>query len=439
MPDKILIKNAHIVTMNSSLDFFKGDILINSSRIENISENIPGNENEEFDAQDFLVVPGFIQTHIHLCQTLFRNLADDLLLLDWLKEKIWPYESAHNPETLRLSTQLGLAELLKSGTTTILDMGTVNHQDVIFEELIKSGIRAFAGKTMMDYGEIPDGLQEKTHNSIDESVRLLKKWDGSADGRIRYAFAPRFAVSSTEELLRETGRLAHEHKTLFHTHSSENLGELELIKKRFGTRNINVFEKLGLAGKNLCLAHCIWLDEEEKQILKDHDIRVLHCPSSNLKLGSGIAPIPDYLKRGIHVSIGADGAPCNNNLDIFTEMRLAALIQKPVHGPQTMPALEAFKMATINGAEALGIENDTGSIEIGKKADLTFIKLNQVHSIPFDNVYSKIVYSTHAHDVEHVMIDGNWIVKDKKLLTIDEEQIFSNIESNVKRIQSYKY
>jgi 5-methylthioadenosine/S-adenosylhomocysteine deaminase len=435
MPQKILIKNAHIVTMNSALDFFKGDILVSVNRIEKIAENIPSSNLDVFDAEGFIVTPGLIQTHIHLCQTLFRNLADDLSLLDWLKEKIWPFEAAHKPETLRLSVQLGLSELLKSGTTTILDMGTVHHQDVIFEELISSGIRAFAGKTMMDYGEIPDGLNEKTHHSIDESLRLLKKWDNSANGRIRYAFAPRFAISCSDELLIETGRLAKEYNTLFHTHASENQGELELVKKRFGLRNIEVFDKLGFAKENLCLAHCIWLDENEKQLLKAQQIKVLHCPSSNLKLGSGIAAIPEYLKRGIHVSIGADGAPCNNNLDIFNEMRLAALIQKPKFGPQAMPALDVFKLATINGAETLGLRNEIGSLEIGKKADLTFIKLNQVHSIPFDNIYSKLVYSTQANDVEHVMVDGQWIVKDRKVLTINEKHIFANIEQAVKNVQ----
>lgn len=432
MKKKLLIKNAFVVTMNPNYDVQQTDILIHNDRIEKIDTNILSNDYEVFDATDFLVTPGLIQTHVHLCQTLFRNLADDLSLLDWLKEKIWPFEAAHQPETLRLSVQLGLSELLKSGTSTILDMGTVNHQDVIFEELLSSGIRAFAGKTMMDFGDLPHGLHESTHNSIDESIRLLKKWDKTGNGRIRYAFAPRFALSCSDELLVEVGQLAREYNTLYHTHASENQGELELVKKRFGTRNVELFDKFGFAAKNLCLAHCIWLDENEKQLLQQQEIQVLHCPSSNLKLGSGIAPIPDFLKRGINVSIGADGAPCNNNLDIFTEMRLAALIQKPAHGPESMPARETFKLATINGARALGLENEIGSIEPGKKADITFIKLNQVHSIPFDNVYSKLVYSTHANDVEHLLIDGEWIVKNKCVLTIDETKIFHNIEKAVK-------
>ena len=232
----------------------------------------------------------------------------------------------------------------------------------------------------------------------------------------------------------ETSHLAKEFKTLYHTHAAESRQEIELVKKRFGMRNIEVFEKLGIADSNLCLAHCVWLDENEVGILKDKNIKVLHCPSANLKLASGIAPIPGYIDEQITVSLGADGAPCNNNLDIFTEMRLAGLIQKPIHGVKAISPEDIVKMATIKGAETLGLENEIGSIEIGKKADLTLIKLNQVHSIPFDNVYSKIVYSTRSTDVNHVMIDGKWIVRDNSVLTIDEEKLIFEAQSSIKTI-----
>jgi len=187
-----------------------------------------------------------------------------------------------------------------------------------------------------------------------------------------------------------------------------------------------LFDKLGAADKNLCLAHCVWSTEEERQLLKERRIKVLHCPSSNLKLGSGIAPIPDYLDRGITVSLGSDGPPCNNNLDMFNEMRLAALIQKPEHGPRAMPAETVLRMAAIKGAETLGLEDVTGSIEPGKRADLTFIKNDQVHSIPYENVYSKILYSAASSDVQHVMIDGTWVLKDFELITLNKTEIIKN-------------
>jgi cytosine/adenosine deaminase-related metal-dependent hydrolase len=312
-----------------------------------------------------------------------------------------------------------------------MDMGTVNHQDVIFQVLAQSGMRAVAGKTMMDFGDRPEGLQESTRDSLDQSLKLLQKWNNFDDGRLKYAFAPRFVLSCTDDLLQETGRLARENQVLYHTHAAENKKETELVQERFGTSNIQAFEKLGVADENLCLAHCVWTDKRDRDLMTERNIKVLHCPSANLKLGSGIAPIPDYLARGINVSLGADGAPCNNNLNIFQEMRLAALIQKPLHGPKAMPAEQVIKMATIEGAKTLQLDNEIGSLEAGKRADLTFIKINQVHSIPFDNIYSKLVYSSTASDVKHVMVQGKWVLNDRQLLTIDENATLNAIQKRM--------
>jgi len=420
--------------MNRQEEILHGDILIKGRQIAEISQKIDKPADEIFNAEKLLVIPGLIQTHVHLCQALFRNLADDLSLLDWLKKKIWPFEAAHTSETLRISARLALAELILSGTTTIMDMGTVNHQEVIFEELAASGMRAVAGKAMMDFGYMPSALKENTADSLKESLRLLEKWHNFDNGLLQYAFAPRFALSCSDELLVETGRMAKEHNVLYHTHAAENKDEVGLIKERFGTGNVQLFDKLGLADENLCLAHCIWTDEDERRLIAERNIKVLHCPSANLKLGSGIAPVPDYLNRGVTVSLGADGAPCNNNMNIFNEMRLAALIQKPLHGPQTMPAKEVFKMATINGARTLRIDKQTGSIEPGKLADLTFIKINQVHSIPYENIYSKIVYSTQAADVQHTLVNGNWLLKDRQLTTIDQTNLADLVRKGLSQL-----
>ena len=427
MPNRILIKDALIVTMNSNLEVLKGNILIQDGKIEQAGTVTDMNECDVFEAGEYIIVPGLIQTHVHLCQALFRNLADDLSLLDWLTKKILPFENKHTPESLSISTRLALAELIKSGTTTIMDFGTVKHQQVIFEELAASGMRAFAGKTMMDKGDMPKDMKEKTGESLAESEALANRWHNYDNGRLKYAFAPRFALTCSEELMIESGKLAKKFNTLLHTHASENREETRLVMDQFGERNILLFDKLGLADKNLCLAHCIWTDEKEIGLLKEREIKVLHCPSANLKLGSGIAPIPAYIQQGVYVSIGADGAPCNNNMDVFNEMRLASLIQKPIHGPETMPAVEAFKLATINGARALGLENTIGSIEPGKAADLTFVRNSKVHSIPYENIYSKLVYSTHSTDVEHVMVNGKWILQDKQLITINENKLLDSI------------
>jgi 5-methylthioadenosine/S-adenosylhomocysteine deaminase len=427
----ILIKKGVIVTVNPLSDIFQGDILVKDSKIAKIGLDINEPNATVFDASDYFVTPGFIQTHVHLCQTLFRNLADDMSLLDWLKKKIWPLEAQHTKDSLRVSAQLGIAELLLGGTCTIMDMGTVHHMQAVFEEIEHSGIRAICGKTMMDWGDIPDNLRETTKDSIDESVKLLNDWHNRAGGRIKYAFAPRFVLSCTQELLVQTYSLSREYNVRFHSHAAENKKETELIEQTFGARNVNLFDKLGIVGPDVCLAHCIWLDEKEKDILEHNNIKVLHCPGANLKLGSGIAPIPEYLDRGISVSLGADGAPCNNNMDIFNEMRLAALIQKPKNGPTAMNSETVFRMATIDGARALGLESQIGSIEVGKKADLVFCKINELRSIPFENIYSKVVYSTNSSGVIHSMIDGKWVMQDRTLSAYDINKIILNSNQEI--------
>jgi cytosine/adenosine deaminase-related metal-dependent hydrolase len=432
----ILIKNGLLVTANESSDVFTGDILVHGTEIKDLGVNLKYQDALEFDASQYFICPGFVQTHVHLSQALFRNLADDMSLMDWLKKKIWPLEGQHSENSLRISARLGIAELLLGGTCTIMDIGTVHHMHTVFEEIERSGIRAFCGKTMMDWGAIPDSLRETTAEAIESSVKLLDTWHNRAQGRIKYAFAPRFVLSCTQELLSETHRLCKEYGVPFHSHASENIQETKLVEKTFNARNIEVFEKLGIVGPEVLLAHCIWLDENEKNIMEQNNMRVLHCPSANLKLGSGIAPVPEYIERGISVSLGADGAPCNNNLDIFNEMRLAALIQKPVNGPTALSSEAVFRLATIEGAKALGLQSQIGSIETGKKADLVFCQLYDVHSIPFENIYSKVVYSTKSSDVKHLMIDGRWIIQNRRLITYDIDEI---IRSSKQALTNFKH
>jgi cytosine/adenosine deaminase-related metal-dependent hydrolase len=258
-------------------------------------------------------------------------------------------------------------------------------------------------------------------------VHLYEKWHNTANGRIKYAFAPRFLLCCSQDLITETAKLAENYDIPFHSHAAETQYEIDYILNHYGVGNIRYFEKLGAARANLCLAHCIWPQQGEKDVLKQNNIKVLHCPSSNLKLGSGIAPIPDYLDDGINVSLGADGAPCNNNLNIFQEMRLAALIQKPIYGPDVMNAEDVVRMATIEGAKALNLENRIGSITPGKNADLIFIESEKINTIPFDNVYAKLVYSTNQDSISHVMVDGEWVVKDRVLCNYDINEIKSKI------------
>lgn len=381
---------------------------------------------EQIDCRGRIVLPGLIQSHVHLCQTLFRNLADDLELLDWLKQRIWPFEAAHDAASMRASADLGIAELLRGGTTTVLDMGSVHHYDAVFEAARDAGIRLTGGKAMMDDGDgVPAGLRETTRESIDESLALMTRWHGSTDDRLRYAFCPRFALSCSEALMREVAALrgAEAKDALLHTHASENQTECRLVKQRFGRDNVEALHELGLTGEGAALAHCIWLSERERDILADSSTAVLHCPGSNLKLASGVAPVPELLERGITVGIGADGAPCNNNLDAFQEMRLAALVQKPRLGPRALPARAVVEMATLGGAKALGLASELGSLEPGKRADVTVVNPSRVNSFGEDNVYSRLVYSVVASQVEQVLVDGRQLVRDGHLLSLDEGQV----------------
>ena len=238
-------------------------------------------------------------------------------------------EAAHTPATLRAAAHLATTELLCSGTTTVLTMETVHDTEVVFEAVGESGMRATIGKCMMDFdAQVPKRLQEDTNASIDESLAISKQWDGAQNGRLHAAFAPRFAVSCSRELLEAVAGLSEQHDALVHTHASESRDEIAIVKEiSGGLSNLEYLASLRLASPHLCAAHCVWVDERDQQLLADHDVKVMHCPGSNLKLGSGIAPVPEMLARGITVSLGADGAACNNRLDMFEEMRLAAVLQ----------------------------------------------------------------------------------------------------------------
>jgi 5-methylthioadenosine/S-adenosylhomocysteine deaminase len=430
----ILIKNGTLVTMDARDSIVQGNILISEGRIAEIG-GTGQTADTIIDATDCVVIPGFIQTHIHLCQTLFRGAADDLALIDWLKQRVWPMEAAHSVESIAASARLGIAELIKGGTTCALTMETVHHTAEVFKVVEETGFRAIVGKCMMDKGdEVPAALQEQTANSIDESISLLETWHGKADGRIRYCFAPRFAISCTRELLQKVAGLARARGVMVHTHASENRTECELVQEESGLRNIAYLDSVGLTGRHVALAHCVHLSVDEIETLKTTGTNVVHCPSSNLKLGSGIAPIAKLLEEGISVSLGADGAACNNRLDMFTEMRTAALLQKVLLGPEVLPAKRVLRMATIDGARALGLDAEVGSLEPGKKADLAVVRLGRLHTTPVTDVVSALVYSSEVEDVDTVIVDGRLVMRDRKLLTIDEPKTIATANSEAQKL-----
>jgi 5-methylthioadenosine/S-adenosylhomocysteine deaminase len=428
MRKSLLIKDGTLITMDQKNSIVTGDLLVLDGRIKSVGEPFSGTADTVIDASGCAVLPGFVQTHIHLCQTLFRGAADDLSLIDWLKKRIWPMEAAHTASSVRASAQLGLAELIKGGTTCALTMETVNHTAEVFRVVEETGFRATVGKCMMDRGDdVPAALHEETAVSIEQALALLEEWHGRAEGRIRFCFAPRFALSCTRELLEQVARTARERNVIVHTHASENRTEVEMVERETSMRNVTYLDSLGLTGSHVALAHCVHLDEAELDLLARTGTRALHCPSSNLKLGSGIAPVTEMLERGISVSLGADGAPCNNRLDMFTEMRTAALLQKVLRGPEALPASRALRLATIDGARALGLDGEVGSLEAGKRADISILNLNRPHLTPRPvDLASAIVYAAETSDVETVIIDGELIMRDRKLLTMNEEQVITD-------------
>ncbi len=309
-------------------------------------------------------------------------------------------------------------------------MGTLNYMEAVFDELIYSGMRGLSGKCMIDENDLVPKFKETKERSLSYSNQLAKEYHNTKTDRVKYAYAPRFALSCSYDLLKDTAELVKELPgSLYHTHSSENRDEIAAVRKKYGKENVDFFDSIGALNDKTVLAHCIHLNDHEVNLLKKTGTRVSHCPSSNLKLGSGIANIPRYLKEGVHVSLGADGAPCNNNLSAFVEMRLAALIQKPIHGSTVMDAKTTFKLATIEGAKALHLENEIGSIEVGKKADLVLLDLNMPDKCLLDNdenIYSDIVYSSSKDSVKYVMIDGRWVVKNGESLIYDKPEMLNN-------------
>jgi cytosine/adenosine deaminase-related metal-dependent hydrolase len=436
--DELVFRGGTILTIDPHHRVLAGDVACLGGAIVHVGgDYVPRNRDYTVvDCAGCVVMPGLVQAHVHTCQTLARGRADDLELLDWLRTVVWPYEAALDERALTASVELACAELLLGGTTAILDMATTHDTDAVFAAAERSGIRATIGKAMMDADDpqIPPGLRESTQASLDESAHLIKRWHGAAGGRLRYAYAPRFVLSCTDELLREVGVQARARGVRIHTHASENQGEIALVRQRFGKDNIVVLDELGLLGDHCCIAHCVHLSGEERRLLAARGAHVCHCPSSNLKLASGICPVPELIAAGIAVAIGADGAPCNNNLDGFLELRLAALLHKHRAGPRALPAPEIVRIATLGGAAALGLADQIGSLETGKRGDVIAVDLSALHTVPTTGPWSAIAYAARAGDVRHVAVDGALVVRDGALRTLEVARVRDQARAAAARV-----
>jgi cytosine/adenosine deaminase-related metal-dependent hydrolase len=427
-----LIEGGTVITMDEDNRVLHGDVLIRNGKIQTVAawgKAKPKPGTRTVDARGCYVLPGFVQPHVHLCQALFRGLAEEVPLLEWLKSFIWPLEGAHNEASLRASANLGLAELLLGGTTTILDMGTVHHTGVLFEAARDAGIRYLGGKAMMDADEgHPESLTETTEQSLDAAVKLASQWHGAEKGRLKYVFEPRFILSCTPKLMKEAALAARDLGCLITTHAAENPEEVEAVRNATGKDNIEALHKLGLSGEDVILAHCVHLSDKERKLLKNGRTAVVHCPSTNLKLASGIAPIVELREAGVRVGIAADGAPCNNRLSAFSEMRLASLLQKPRRGADAFNAREALRAATLGGAEVLGMGDSLGSLEKGKRGDVVVVSAQGPHMHPHVDPIASIVYAAEAADVRHVFVDGQWLVRDGNLTRLILDEVLEDAE-----------
>lgn len=426
-----LIKNGTVITMNAGRDVVQTDLFIENNRITRMGPNLNLPADEVIDAADKIVMPGLVQSHMHLTQILFRGLADEMELMDWLSRRIWPLEGAHSFESNAASARLTAAELLRSGTTSVIDMGTAHHQDAIFETMRDTGLRGLFGKCMLDFGDanVPDSLMETTDGCLAECERLMNKWHMSANGRLRYALAPRFVPSCTEELLLKTRDMARANGLRLHTHASENQGECAFVESLVHMRNLKYLHKIGYTGEDVILAHCIWLDDEEIRIMADTGTHAVHCPSSNTKLASGIAQVDTMLKRGCRVALGLDGA--HNHLDGLVEMRLACGLQKVRElSPTVLHPEKVLEMATLGGARAMGQEAELGSLEPGKKADLVMLDMNRLNTTPrvARDPVSHVVYQATHENVVLTMVDGVTLYRDGKYSTLDLAQTLKDAE-----------
>lgn len=429
-----IIHAGYILTMDNDLTVIRnGALVINNGKIEDVGDS--GDISKKYSSKNIIngkntaVIPGLINTHTHAAMVYFRGMADDLPLKEWLDNHIWPAENKLlSHDFVSDATELACLEMLKAGITAYNDM--YFFEDAASGAAKKIGMRAVLGAGVVDFPTVAG-------NSVDEYLskaeRFIKEWKG--DDLIVPCIAPHSAYACSSETLKKVKALADKYSVGIHTHVSETRWEVEEIKSRYGLSPVEYLEKTGLLDENITAAHCVWVDEKEIDILARHKTGVAHCIESNLKLSSGIAPVPQMLKAGVKISLGTDGAASNNDLNILSEMSTAAKVHKAVsNDPTALDAKTALLMATRWGAEVLGLGPITGSLEKGKAADIAIINLEKPHLTPLYDIYSHIVYSALASDMETVLVNGKLVIENGRLTTANEEKILSNARKWQKKI-----
>lgn len=406
----ILIKDTTILSDKIK----KASILIVDNTIEEISNDLSVTDaSKVIDGTNKITMPGLVNTHSHVAMTLLRGVGDDEELQTWLNDYIWPKEAKLDEKLVYAGSKLAMAEMIKTGTTTFNDM--YFYMEETAKAVEESGIRGVLGYGMIDLFD-----DEKRKQEIKATKNLIKNSHNTANGRVQVAVAPHAPYTCSDELLSESKKLANKNNLKLHIHVSETQQEVNDLEKQRNQTPFEYLDSIDLLDENTIAAHGVWTTDNEMKLLKEKQVSISHNPSSNMKLASGIAPVSKYIKNDINVAIGTDGVSSNNNLDMFSEMKLTALLQKVnTMNAKTLPAQATFNMATENGARALGI--NTGSIKEGKLADIVLVNMNVPHMIPVRNPLSNIIYSALGSDVDTVICDGQLLLEDKKLLTINEE------------------
>lgn len=406
------------------------NILIEGTRIRSFPEDVEGISSDEvIDGKGMLALPGLINTHTHVAMTLFRSYADDLALMDWLQNMIWPAEAHLDDDIVYWGSMLAFAEMIRGGTTAFCDMYMFMESCAKAAE--KAGIR----------GNIARGLAGVTPNgekALEENIRLYQDWNNACDGRIRVMLGPHAPYTCPPEYLKKVRDASEKYGIPIHIHLAETKGEVETCIEKFGITPIALMNQIGLFDRPTLAAHCVHVNEEDIQIMAEKHVCVAHNPGSNLKLASGIAPVPKMRSAGITVGLGTDGASSNNKLDMFAEMRLAALIHKAAAlDPFAVKADEAMQMGTAEGAKCLGYD-DLGALDEGKLADIILIDRSGYHWKPRFNSISLAVYAGNSMDVDTVIVNGQLLMRGKELLTIDKEQLDFETERVTKKLYAFK-
>ncbi|MEG0855320.1 MAG: amidohydrolase [Terrisporobacter sp.] len=437
---QLYIKNCYLITMNEEREVYEnGSILIEDNIIKSvghIDETIINADAEVYDAQGKIVMPGFINTHVHLSQQLGRGLADDVTLLTWLRDRIWPYESSFDFEDSLISSTACCVELIKSGVTTFLESGG-QYVDAMVEAVNKTGIRACLAKSVMDNGiGLPEVWDKTCEEELNTQIELFKKFNNTCDERVKIWFGLRTIFNNSDELIVKTKELADKYKTGIHMHIAEIADEIDFAKTRKGFGTVEHLNELGVLGPNLLAVHTVWLNNRELDLFRLNNVKVSHNPAAAMKVVLGFASIPEMLHKGIPVSIGTDGAPSNNRMDMMRDMYLTSLIHKGrTLNPEVVYAEQILEMATLNGAKCALMDDVIGSLEIGKKADMIILNGNDIHSLPMHNPIGNIVYSMSSQNVESTICNGKWLMKESKIVVLDEAELLEKVKIQAKKVR----